>query len=70
MPIGDRATSVLDLLDVGGLGARPLIFVTHRMGGLVVKQMLHDLRTNTNVKPEWHRIFDRVRGIAFLLDTS
>ena len=45
MPIGDRATSVLDLLHVSGLGVRPLVFITHSMGGLVAKQMLQDLRT-------------------------
>jgi hypothetical protein len=65
MPIADRATSLLDLMDVGGLGARPLIFITHSLGGLVVKQMLQGVRTNTNVNREWKRISDHVRGIVF-----
>ncbi len=65
MPISDRATNLLELLDISGLGKRSLIFITHSMGGLIVKQMLQDLRTNTNVKPEWKDISDHTCGIAF-----
>src|SRR4051812_48652913 len=39
MPIIDRSVNVLDALLNRGLGRRPLAFVTHSMGGLVVKQL-------------------------------
>jgi len=46
MPIHDRASNALQHLRVNGLSQRRLIFVTHSLGGLLVKRMLrhaHDL---------------------------
>ena len=40
MPLWDRAKSVLLQLEVAGIGDRPLVFVTHSMGGLLIKQLL------------------------------
>lgn len=40
MSIGDRALNMLHALSVNGLGQRPLVFVTHSLGGLLVKEML------------------------------
>lgn len=40
MPLLDRARSVLLRFDVDGIGNKPLVFITHSMGGLLVKQLL------------------------------
>jgi hypothetical protein len=62
MPLADRATNVLDLLDSYGIGDRPIIFITHSMGGLLVKQILRNARDYG----KWSAIAQKTRGIVFL----
>jgi len=45
-----------------GIGKRPLIFVTHSLGGLVVKEMLR----TANSKPGKEVIIEQTKGIVFL----
>jgi hypothetical protein len=59
----DRATKTLAVLDAEGLGARPLCFITHGMGGLLVKQILRDADT---FGLEYQHISKALRGIVFL----
>ena len=62
MPLADRATNILDLLDSYEIGDRPLIFITHSLGGLLVKQMLRNARDFG----KWQAIAFQTKGIVFL----
>jgi len=64
MPLVDRATNILALLDTYDIGARPLIFITHSLGGLLVKQMLRHALDFAN--PRWQAIVEQTKGIVFL----
>ncbi len=59
MPLIDRATSVLNLLDAEDIGERPLFFIAHSFGGLIVKQLL---RASLDSKAKIHA---NTKGIVF-----
>ena len=67
-----RARNILESLAVDGLGRRPLVFICHSLGGLLVKQMLQQAvsaSTNPSDQPTasgWQGIQQKTRGIAFL----
>ncbi|WP_240039158.1 MULTISPECIES: triacylglycerol lipase [Okeania] len=62
MPRFDLASNLLEYLDVNDIGDRPLIFVTHSMGGLVVKDLI---RTAQNFDAK-KAIIKQTQGIVFL----
>jgi hypothetical protein len=64
MPLADRGNQVLDLLSIEGLGQRPLAFISHSMGGIVVKQLLRNA-DSFGVK-RYEAILAQTRGIAFI----
>jgi len=64
MPLTDRATNILELLNVNDIGEHPIIFVTHSLGGLLVKQMFRTARDRND--QEWKNIVEKTRGIVFL----
>ena len=64
MALADRGTQVLDQMESEGLGERPLVFVTHSLGGIVAKQVLrHAVSFGV---PRWRRIAEQTRGLAFI----
>jgi hypothetical protein len=63
MPLFDRAHHVLAELQAGGLGHRPICFVTHSLGGLLIKQML---RNADSLASEFRPFSEATRGIVFL----
>ena len=64
MALTDRATNTLRVLQAERLGARPLLFITHSMGGLLVKQMIRHGWDYDNVN--WKTIIENIKGIVFL----
>ncbi len=64
MPIEDRSKNLLEEMRLRGIGNRPVVFVVHSLGGLVVKQMLKDGMTMANA--EWNKIASNTRGVVFL----
>jgi hypothetical protein len=64
MLLPDRAKTILDLMCSNGIGKRPLVFVTHSLGGLLVKQILRsawELQIDS-----WTQLARNTRGVIFL----
>ena len=60
MPLADRAGNVLNLLELHIAPDRPLCFVAHSLGGLLVKQLI---RRASDTR---HPLAGQVRGVVFL----
>ena len=63
MIIEKRAGNISHKLATAGLGHRPVVFVTHSMGGLIVKSLI--VHSQTLPDENRKRIVSMVRGIVF-----
>src|SRR5258706_3450452 len=63
MIIEKRAGNLSQKLANAGLGTHPLLFITHSMGGLVVKSFIVDSQTLADADRK--RLVSMVRGIGF-----
>lgn len=64
MTLFERGKSVLNALSVHGLGERPVCFVAHSLGGIVVKQTLNT--AHLNEKADWKRLLQNTCSVTFL----
>jgi hypothetical protein len=65
MPLDDRAKEVLNELARRGLGQRPVVFVCHSLGGLLIKQLLRTASDDA-AENRWRTIADQTRGVVFV----
>lgn len=56
-----RASELQEKLKAAGVGSRPIIWVTHSMGGLLVKELL----CQSDQKPDYSDIVDNTSGVIF-----
>ena len=63
MTISDHATLALDILVTKRLGRRPLLFVTHSLGGLIVKSILRASESSSHL--DANRIADATRAVTY-----
>lgn len=63
MPMEDRAFNMLnDLSNTDSIGTRPIFFIVHSMGGLILKYILE----KSNVDNDYTSIIQQTKGVAFL----
>ena len=65
MSLPRRAENALDRLVGAGIGQRPVCFITHSLGGLLVKSILRR-SADSQLAPERLQVVEQCRGVLFL----
>jgi hypothetical protein len=65
MPLSQRVANIINLLQKNNLATnRPVVFITHSLGGLLVKQMLHSAMDGTVA--DARSLVQQTKGIVFI----
>jgi hypothetical protein len=64
MPLFANANNALERLTLQDIGVRPLVFVTHSLGGLLVKKMMQSALGLKILA--WHTLAHNTRGVVFI----
>jgi pimeloyl-ACP methyl ester carboxylesterase len=64
MPLAERANNVLEIFANKRLGQRPVVFITHSMGGLLVKQLLRNATDFGSGRQR--QVAEQTKGLIFL----
>jgi hypothetical protein len=65
MSLPRRAENALDRLVGAGIGQRPVCFITHSLGGLLVKSILRR-SADSQLAPDRLQVVEQCRGVLFL----
>ena len=60
----DTGTNLLNVLELEGISQRPVVFITHSLGGILAKKLLRHASSYGVVR--WKRIADSTSGMVFL----
>ncbi len=64
MPLAERANNVLERFANQRIGQRPVVFITHSLGGLLAKQLLRNAMDFGTERQR--RIVEQTKGLVFL----
>ncbi len=64
MDIFERATSTLDYMLAKGIGERPLVFVTHSLGGILAKTIIR--KSCDSDDKNWKKVSEQAKLVVFL----
>lgn len=64
MDLFERATNALEYMVSKGIGQRPLVLITHSLGGLLAKQIIRKARDSDD--KDYSQVADRLKLMVFL----